>query len=255
MCGEYMEENVKSESLNKNYHKQIKDKKNEIGQKIYSLRIKNKMSQDQFADAIGKTTGKVISRWECGICKPSDESLLKIEKAFKVKLDEYYDNIEIKHKNKKGIVIVSLCLLITFLIILLLITNFKIEKMNIISADNDFSVSGKIYIDKDETEIHITRKGFRNTIASKCYEIEQTISINGFVVYKSGNTTLYEFTNIKSKPKYDLAEVINNSPISLTISSEIARLKNNSEIILDIACLKNENRDIERYSYKLKITK
>ena len=41
------------------------------------------LSQEQFAESLGRISGKVVSRWECGMCRPNDETIILIEKKFK----------------------------------------------------------------------------------------------------------------------------------------------------------------------------
>ena len=79
--------------MDKNDYKKLeKNNKIELGKAIYNIRKEQKMSQEEFAESLGRTSGKVVSRWECGMCKPNDETIILIEKKFNVSLKEFYSS-------------------------------------------------------------------------------------------------------------------------------------------------------------------
>lgn len=78
--------------MDKNDYKKLeKNNKIELGKAIYNIRKEQKMSQEQFAEPLGRTSGKVVSRWECGMCKPNDETIILIEKNINVIIEQSND--------------------------------------------------------------------------------------------------------------------------------------------------------------------
>ena len=58
----------------------------ELSQKLYSLRKKSGLSQEQLAEQLN-VSRQAISKWESGISIPESDKLLAISKYFKVSLD------------------------------------------------------------------------------------------------------------------------------------------------------------------------
>ena len=74
--------------MDKNDYKKFeKNNKIELGKAIYNIRKEQKMSQEQFAESLGRTSSKVVSRWECGMCRPNDETIILIEKNINVNVN------------------------------------------------------------------------------------------------------------------------------------------------------------------------
>mgnify|MGYP004462104143 CR=1 FL=1 len=78
--------------MDKNDYKKFeKNNKIELGKAIYNIRKEQKMSQEQFAESLGRTSSKVVSRWECGMCRPNDETIILIEKNINVIIKQSND--------------------------------------------------------------------------------------------------------------------------------------------------------------------
>lgn len=58
----------------------------DTGERIYSLRIKNNMSQGNLADKLG-VSRQTVSKWENGICMPDTEKLIQLSEIFNVSTD------------------------------------------------------------------------------------------------------------------------------------------------------------------------
>lgn len=58
-----------------------------LGEKIYNLRIKNNMSQGDFANALG-VSRQSVSKWETNTSVPGLDKLLQMSEIFNVSLDE-----------------------------------------------------------------------------------------------------------------------------------------------------------------------
>ena len=77
-------------------------KNNELGENIYFLRKRKKLTQEDFAKKM-KISNKTISKWETGYSIPKFDDLLKISKYFNVPINvlinkELLDNYKIKCK-------------------------------------------------------------------------------------------------------------------------------------------------------------
>lgn len=64
-----------------------------VGENIKTLRKLNKMSQEQFAAAMG-TTQQRISEWECNKTEPSLYNVLKMLKVLGVTFEELTDGVD-----------------------------------------------------------------------------------------------------------------------------------------------------------------
>ena len=58
-----------------------------LGENIYKLRIKKKLSQEDFANAM-EVSRQSVSKWENDMAVPELEKLIKMAKLFEVSLDE-----------------------------------------------------------------------------------------------------------------------------------------------------------------------
>ena len=71
---------------------------NTLGNKLYGLRKKANLSQEEFAEKLN-ISRQAVSKWECGESLPDTENLIKISKLYGVSLDELIDN---NAKEQKG---------------------------------------------------------------------------------------------------------------------------------------------------------
>ena len=61
-------------------------KNNELGENIYFLRKRKKLTQEDFAKKM-KISNKTVSKWETGYSIPKFDDLLKISKYFNVPIN------------------------------------------------------------------------------------------------------------------------------------------------------------------------
>ena len=62
-----------------------------LGNKLYELRKKNHLSQEELAEKLG-VSRQAISKWECGESLPDTDNLISISKLYGVSLDELVGN-------------------------------------------------------------------------------------------------------------------------------------------------------------------
>lgn len=66
-----------------------------LGSKIFELRKKNNLSQEQLGEQVN-VTRQTISNWELGETAPNPEQLKLLSKTLNISIDELLDN-DIKH--------------------------------------------------------------------------------------------------------------------------------------------------------------
>lgn len=129
-----------------------------IGKIIKELRIKNNMTQKEFAQKYN-VTFQAVSKWENGINIPDAYLLKQISKDFNVSLDELYDG-KIKSKNYKKIIVIILVILIIIIFVLFILFHKNNEnKFNfktLSSTCSKFTINGNISYNKNQSSIYIT---------------------------------------------------------------------------------------------------
>lgn len=91
-----------------------------IGEKIYNLRIENKLSQEELASEV-KVSRHTIGKWENDTVSPSTENLSRLCKVFKVDANYFLgeqNEVAVTEPSKSGKVSVYKVLLITLLSLL-----------------------------------------------------------------------------------------------------------------------------------------
>lgn len=73
-----------------------------MGEKLRSLRIENKLTQKQVADRIGLAIS-AVSSYEAGIRYPSYESLIKLSRMFHVSTDYLLGQTEKRNLDVSGL--------------------------------------------------------------------------------------------------------------------------------------------------------
>ena len=92
-----------------------------IGDRIYSLRKKLGLSQEEFANRIG-VTRQVVSKWEMNQVIPLTDKLEKISEEFNISYDEILRDMDSKKKNNiikyilvfLGIIIIEIVIIIIY---------------------------------------------------------------------------------------------------------------------------------------------
>ena len=64
-----------------------------LGKKLYELRKKHGLSQEELAERLG-VSRQAVSKWECGESLPDTDNLITISKIYGVSLDELVGNTE-----------------------------------------------------------------------------------------------------------------------------------------------------------------
>lgn len=125
-----------------------------IGKLIKKIRIKNKLSQKEFADKYG-VTPQAVSKWETGKNIPDIAILKEICNDNNLKVDEF---LSAKSKGKKNVVLVMIGLAIIVVgigIISVIHGNNSFKLKTISSACEEFGLYGSIAYNKSKSSIYI----------------------------------------------------------------------------------------------------
>jgi transcriptional regulator with XRE-family HTH domain len=155
---------------------------------IKELRIKNNLTQKEFANKLG-VTYQAVSKWENGKNMPDILLLKEISFLFNMDIDELLTGKKKKHNKNLMIWFVGLLLLLIIVIIFVVIitnNNSNFEFKTITSNCDDFSITGSAAYNDKKTAIYISNVDY-------CGK-------NNNVVYKSFSCSLYEdYRNTKTK--------------------------------------------------------
>ena len=153
---------------------------------IKNLRIKNNLTQKEFAEKLG-VTYQAISKWENGKNMPDIMLLKEISNIFNVNIDELLTGK--KKNNNRNIWIMGLSLLLVIIIVFVFIissNNSDFEFKTITSSCEEFSLTGSAAYNKEKTSIYISNVDY-------CGKEQDDI-------YKSFSCNLYEsYRNTKTK--------------------------------------------------------
>ncbi len=126
-----------------------------IGKLIKKIRIKNRLSQKDFADKYG-VTPQAVSKWETGKNIPDIGILKEICNDNNLKIDEF---LSAKSMKKKNIIIIIMILLLLIVVGVGIITvkhnNDSFKMKTISSACKEFGLYGSIAYNKNKSSIYI----------------------------------------------------------------------------------------------------
>lgn len=218
-----------------------------IGKLIKELRLKNNLTQDEFAKKYN-VTYQAVSKWETGKNMPDIALLRNICKDFNISLDKVLEG-EYKKKSIKYILLfigIIVIFLITVLIILKLNKN-EFEFKTISTTCNSFNITGSTAYNKAKSSIYISNIKY-------CGGEDNTL-------YKNINCSLYEeHDDIKTKIdeyKYDKNEEITLEKFLQNVTFHIDNYERNCKnykdenLFIEIEAIDKNEKII---SYKIPLT-
>lgn len=127
-----------------------------IGKLIKKIRIKNKLSQKEFADKYG-VTPQAVSKWETGKNIPDIAILKEICNDNNLKIDEF---LSAKSMKRKNVMIIIIIIILSFIIIGIGVITVKhnndtFKLKTITSACKEFGLYGSIAYNKSKSSIYI----------------------------------------------------------------------------------------------------
>ena len=159
----------------------------EFAKKIKDLRIKNNLTQKEFADKLG-VTYQAVSKWETGKNMPDIVLLKEISLIFKIDIDELLTGKKKANKNTKiWIMGISLLLVIIIIFVVIIAKNSNTFEFKTITSNcNEFKITGSAAYNDKKTAIYISNVDY-------CGEYNNT-------TYKELSCSLYEdYRNTKTK--------------------------------------------------------
>lgn len=172
-------------------------KNNELGENIYFLRKRKKLTQEEFAKKM-KISNKTVSKWETGYSIPKFDDLLKISKYFNVPINvlinkELLDNYKIKSKFTRYLSFeyIKFFLFILMIILVLLFYKFyfKPTVRDFPTFDENLSIEG-YYFDNH-------KQGY--TVIRGASYINKPIECNKISLKIIKENDLYSYYNVLYK--------------------------------------------------------
>lgn len=175
----------------------------QIGKRIKELRLKNNLTQKEFANQLG-VTYQAVSKWETGKNMPDLILLKEISNIFKINIDSLLTDQQKKHNNTKIWIIglVSLSIIIFSFIFIISKYDSNFEFKTITSNCEEFTLTGSVAYNKDKSSIYISNVDYcgkeDNTKYQKLTcnlyeEYEDTKTKIGSCGQNTTNQTLDEF--------------------------------------------------------------
>ncbi len=154
---------------------------------IIVLRKEKGLTQQELGDILG-VSSKSISKYERGICLPSDEVLLKMTSFFNISLEELL-NGERNKPNKNFKIFIFFVILITiFTFFLAKLSNRQVLfKLN--SSDLNIKVKGDIYLNKNSIMLNILNINYSGDDI-KYDKLESFLYINNQFIKKDLSNSL-----------------------------------------------------------------
>jgi len=246
-----------------------------LGKFISELRIENNLTQDELADKIGVSSGKIISKWEKGYTFPDFEMLIKLSEVLNVTLYELSVCEKLKKKSlieatkhkiksskdilkmniqKKITIFLAVVIGIIFgLCMIFTIDNYNTVKVyELISLDKNFAIEGSYINAKDYNAFNVI--SIKNIMSDKsqynidAYDVEYEILDNNRRVFAYNK----QLSNKEGNKITNLLDIIDSSSFKKSILKD--SLPKNNELIFRINYIDNDNKKNE-IDFKFKLEK
>ena len=154
---------------------------------ILVLRKEKGLTQQELGDILG-VSSKSISKYERGICLPSDEVLLKITSFFNISLEELLNGKRNKPNKNFKMFIFFVILITIFTFFLTKLSNRQVLfKLN--SSDLNVEVKGDIYLNKNSIMLNILNINYSGDDI-KYDKLESFLYINNQFIKKDLSNSL-----------------------------------------------------------------
>ena len=183
-----------------------------IGDRIYSLRKKLGLSQEEFANRIG-VSRQVVSKWEMNQVIPLTDKLKKISEEFNISYDEIFgDKDSIKRNNIIRYILIFLGIIIVEVIIILIYTYILDKK------DMEYRCIGtktyyvdKIYDSDDDNYKYVTIIDSSSNVL--------TIKMKKVITNNLDINSTYEFIYRSNNKDNSIEDIIKNNQVVNIIES------------------------------------
>jgi transcriptional regulator with XRE-family HTH domain len=225
-----------------------------IGKFIKEIRVKNKLTQKEFADKFG-VTYQAVSKWENGKNLPDINILKDICKEYSVSVDELLlgDDLNAK-KNTKWIFIgvISVVVIIIGLIVLYFINIHKVnhdfEFKKLSSMCDNFKVVGSMAYNDLKSSIYISHVDYRGDDDGKLYKKLEC------VFYEVDTDIKKEISryNYNGKEGITLEEFLSDVTFNIDNYEKVCKKYQENSFLLEVD-VTLENGDVSSYKIPLKL--
>lgn len=217
-----------------------------IGKFIKKLRIKNNLSQLEFAEKLG-VTPQAVSKWENGKNIPDISIIKQISKEFNVNIEEIINGEEKVKKSKITLILILLFIIISIVILIILNKSSNYQFKVLSSSCDSFNISGTLSYNNQKSSIYISKINY-------CGGNDNTI-------YKKIECNLYEknknIENIVSKAKdgknMKLEKYLQNVEFTIDNYNRICKKYDDRSLFLEINAYDNSDKIIT-YKIPLKLS-
>lgn len=222
-----------------------------IGRLIKELRLKNNLTQQEFASEFG-VTYQAVSKWETGKNIPDLIILNQICKKYKVDMNELLNGSAKKTKNKKLWFILFALIITLVLSLLLLFTkkeeNFEFKTLS--SNCNNFKITGSIAYNQKKSSIYISHITYCGKKDENSYK---QISCSLYEVNRKEKVKIDD-CNYKSKKETTLEEFLKNIEFKVDDYSKSCKYYSKNSLELEIDAVR-ENKEVTTYKIPLNLEK
>lgn len=184
-----------------------------IGDRIYSLRKKLGLSQEEFANRIG-VTRQVVSKWEMNQVIPLTDKLEKISEEFNISYDEILRDMDSKKKNNIIKYILVFLGIIIIEIVIIIIYTYMLDK-----KDMEYKCVGtrtyyvdRVYDSDDDNYKYVTFIDRDNQV--------NNIKVRKLVVNNIEVGNRYEFVYRSNDMDTSIDEIINDKIVNIIKSNK-----------------------------------
>lgn len=182
-----------------------------VGDRIYDLRKKLGLSQEEFANRIG-VSRQVVSKWEGNLVIPLTDKLKKISEEFNISYDEIFSDYVVWSDNNKDRKVIKkyllgfLGLIVAEFLVIFIYTYVQdlLDKKNTCVGIQTYYVD-KIYDSSDINYYFVTLKNKDNDI--------KTVKISRLVSSYLSQGSSYEFTFKGRSDRLDIDYIFKNDEI------------------------------------------
>lgn len=214
---------------------------------IKTLRLKNNLTQKEFADKLG-VTYQAVSKWENGKNMPDIIILKEISKILNINIDELLTGQKPKQKkNKLPYIIISLAIIVIIIAIMLITnainTNNNFEFKTIKSNCEEFTLTGSAAYNQDKTSIYISNVDYCGGEKDITY---QNFTCTLYEEYKDNLTEVGTCGNTNSP--MTLNNFLDTIKINVNNYTASCKMFTNSSLFLEIIAQDNDHKTI---TYKI----
>lgn len=200
-----------------------------IGNFIKNIRIKNNLTQDEFARSL-HVTPQAVSKWERGLCIPDISVLKDISEKYNVDIDEIING---KRKKKNNYIIVAVIIFLVVLgISLFLIFRNKGDEYkfrDVTSMCDEYKIAGIAAYDANKSSIYISKIEYCGN-----EELKEKFSTISCSLYETFNDTTKKISSCEEKQNITLNDYLKTISIKVDNYTTVCRDFDTSELYLEI---------------------